>query len=35
MDKVRPAQEVVFELVEEWIATTERLNNLLAETQSG
>jgi NAD(P)H-dependent flavin oxidoreductase YrpB (nitropropane dioxygenase family) len=30
MDRVRPTHEVVFELVEEWIATTERLGALLA-----
>jgi NAD(P)H-dependent flavin oxidoreductase YrpB (nitropropane dioxygenase family) len=29
MDRVRPTHEVVFELVEEWIATTERLCSLL------
>ncbi|MEU0938172.1 MULTISPECIES: nitronate monooxygenase family protein [unclassified Embleya] len=31
LDKVRPTQEVVLSLVEEWIETTERLNAFLAE----
>ena len=29
MNKIRPTQEVVFEIVEEWIATTERMCGLL------
>jgi NAD(P)H-dependent flavin oxidoreductase YrpB (nitropropane dioxygenase family) len=31
MDRVRPTQEVMMELVEEWIATTERLQQLIAQ----
>ncbi len=31
MDRIRPTQEVVFELVEEWIATTEKLCALLGD----
>jgi NAD(P)H-dependent flavin oxidoreductase YrpB (nitropropane dioxygenase family) len=31
MNKVRPAQEVLFDLVQEWIATTERMAALLDE----
>jgi hypothetical protein len=31
MNKIRPTHEVVFELVEGWIAATERLNSLLPE----
>jgi NAD(P)H-dependent flavin oxidoreductase YrpB (nitropropane dioxygenase family) len=31
MNRIRPTHEVVFELVEEWIATTERLCGLLAD----
>jgi NAD(P)H-dependent flavin oxidoreductase YrpB (nitropropane dioxygenase family) len=31
IDRVRPAKEVVLDMVEEWIATTERLNGLLAD----
>jgi hypothetical protein len=30
MNKIRPTHEVVFDLVEEWIATTERLCELLS-----
>jgi NAD(P)H-dependent flavin oxidoreductase YrpB (nitropropane dioxygenase family) len=32
MNKVRPAQEVIFEMVEEWIATTERMAAMLDST---
>jgi NAD(P)H-dependent flavin oxidoreductase YrpB (nitropropane dioxygenase family) len=32
MNRVRPTQEVMFEIVEEWIATTERMAALLDET---
>jgi NAD(P)H-dependent flavin oxidoreductase YrpB (nitropropane dioxygenase family) len=31
IDRVRPAKEVVLDMVEEWIATTERLHSLLEE----
>jgi NAD(P)H-dependent flavin oxidoreductase YrpB (nitropropane dioxygenase family) len=31
MNKVRPTQEVMFELVEEWIATTERMAAMLTD----
>jgi NAD(P)H-dependent flavin oxidoreductase YrpB (nitropropane dioxygenase family) len=31
IDRVRPAKEVVLDMVEEWIATTERLHGLLEE----
>jgi NAD(P)H-dependent flavin oxidoreductase YrpB (nitropropane dioxygenase family) len=34
MDRIRPTHEVVFELIEEWIATTERLCSLL-DTREG
>jgi NAD(P)H-dependent flavin oxidoreductase YrpB (nitropropane dioxygenase family) len=34
MNKVRPTQEVILDLVEECIATTERLSTLLAESAS-
>jgi NAD(P)H-dependent flavin oxidoreductase YrpB (nitropropane dioxygenase family) len=29
LNDVRPTKDVIFEMVEEWIATTERLNTLL------
>ena len=29
MNSIRPTQEVMFDLVEEWIATTERLAQML------
>jgi NAD(P)H-dependent flavin oxidoreductase YrpB (nitropropane dioxygenase family) len=31
MNSVQPTKDVIFDMVEEWIATTERLNGLLAE----
>ena len=31
IDRVRPAKDVVFDLVEEWVAATERLNQLIAD----
>lgn len=31
LNKVRPTQDVIFEMVEEWIATTERLNQLASQ----
>ena len=31
MDRVRPVQEVMLDLIEEWIATTERLSQLIAQ----
>jgi NAD(P)H-dependent flavin oxidoreductase YrpB (nitropropane dioxygenase family) len=31
MDRIRPTQEVVMDMVEEWIATTERLQSLVDE----
>jgi NAD(P)H-dependent flavin oxidoreductase YrpB (nitropropane dioxygenase family) len=31
MNKVRPSKDLVLEMVEEWIETTERLNHLLAD----
>ena len=31
LNKVRPTQEVIFEMVEEWIATTQRLSSLVDE----
>jgi NAD(P)H-dependent flavin oxidoreductase YrpB (nitropropane dioxygenase family) len=31
MDRIRPTQEVMMDLVEEWIATTERLQSLVDE----
>ncbi|HEX3707284.1 MAG TPA: nitronate monooxygenase family protein [Mycobacteriales bacterium] len=35
MNKVRPTQEVILEMVEEWIATTERLSGLLDDSAAG
>jgi hypothetical protein len=35
MDRIRPTHEVVFELVEECIATTERLCGLLGDRDAG
>ncbi|HWB65398.1 MAG TPA: nitronate monooxygenase family protein [Mycobacteriales bacterium] len=35
MNKVRPTHEVMFELVQEWIATTERLAGMLEESTAG
>ncbi|HEX3823607.1 MAG TPA: nitronate monooxygenase family protein [Mycobacteriales bacterium] len=35
MNKVRPTHEVMFDLVEEWIATTERMAALLDESSAG
>jgi NAD(P)H-dependent flavin oxidoreductase YrpB (nitropropane dioxygenase family) len=32
MNKVRPTQEVMFDLVQEWVATTERMAGMLDET---
>jgi NAD(P)H-dependent flavin oxidoreductase YrpB (nitropropane dioxygenase family) len=32
MNKVQPAQEVIFDMVEEWIATTERLAGMLEQS---
>jgi hypothetical protein len=32
MNKVRPTHEVIFEMVQEWIATTERMAAMLDET---
>jgi hypothetical protein len=32
---VRPTQEVIHEMVEEWIATTERLSSMLEDTATG
>jgi hypothetical protein len=32
---VRPTQEVILEMVEEWIATTERLSGLLDDSAAG
>ena len=29
LNKVRPTKDVIFEMVEEWIETTQRLNNLI------
>jgi hypothetical protein len=29
MNRIRPTHEVVFEIIEEWIATTERLSGKL------
>jgi hypothetical protein len=29
LDQVRPTKDVVFDMVEEWIETTQRLNGLL------
>ena len=34
MNKVRPTQEVMHDLVQEWIATTERLSSMLDETSA-
>jgi NAD(P)H-dependent flavin oxidoreductase YrpB (nitropropane dioxygenase family) len=34
MNNVRPAQEVVFEIVEEWIATTERMASMLDDSSA-
>jgi len=34
MDRIRPTHEVVFELIEEWIATTEKLCSLLDTRES-
>jgi hypothetical protein len=34
MDRIRPAHEVVFELIEDCIATTEKLSELL-DTKEG
>jgi NAD(P)H-dependent flavin oxidoreductase YrpB (nitropropane dioxygenase family) len=34
MDRIRPTHEVVFELIEEWIATTEKLCQLLDTRES-
>jgi len=31
IDRVRPAKDVVFEMVEEWVEATERLNHLIAD----
>jgi NAD(P)H-dependent flavin oxidoreductase YrpB (nitropropane dioxygenase family) len=31
MDRVRPTQEVMMDLVEEWIATTEKLQQLVED----
>ena len=31
LNEVRSTKDVVFEMVEEWIATTERLNGLISE----
>ena len=33
MDRVRPARDVVFDLVNEWIETTQHLSNLLKEAE--
>jgi hypothetical protein len=33
MDKVRPARDVIFDLVEGWIETTQRLSGLLPEEE--
>jgi NAD(P)H-dependent flavin oxidoreductase YrpB (nitropropane dioxygenase family) len=35
MNKVRPTQEVILEMVEEWIATTERLSGLIDDSAAG
>jgi NAD(P)H-dependent flavin oxidoreductase YrpB (nitropropane dioxygenase family) len=35
MNRIRPTQEVIFEIVEEWIATTERMAALLDEPTAG
>ncbi|HVT64930.1 MAG TPA: nitronate monooxygenase family protein [Mycobacteriales bacterium] len=35
MNKVRPTQEVMLDLVQEWIATTERLSAMLEDSASG
>ncbi len=35
MNRVRPTQEVMFEIVEEWISTTERLAALLDDSATG
>jgi hypothetical protein len=32
MNKVRPTQEVMLDMVQEWIATTERLAGLLEDS---
>ena len=29
LNTVRPTKDVIFEMVEEWIETTQRLNNLI------
>jgi NAD(P)H-dependent flavin oxidoreductase YrpB (nitropropane dioxygenase family) len=34
MNRIRPTHEVVFEIVEEWIATTERLAGMLDTRES-
>ncbi len=31
LNRVQPTKDVIFEMVEEWITTTERLNGLIAE----
>ena len=31
MDRVRPARDVVFDMVQEWIETTERMSKLIAD----
>jgi NAD(P)H-dependent flavin oxidoreductase YrpB (nitropropane dioxygenase family) len=33
MDRVRPTKDVMLDLVEEWVDTTERLTNLLADAE--
>jgi hypothetical protein len=35
MNKVRPTHEVVFDIVQEWIATTERLAAMLDSAPTG
>jgi NAD(P)H-dependent flavin oxidoreductase YrpB (nitropropane dioxygenase family) len=34
MNKIRPTHEVVFEIIEEWIATTEKLSAMLDSRES-
>jgi hypothetical protein len=31
MDKVRPSRDVIFDMVEEWIETTQRMSAILPE----
>jgi hypothetical protein len=31
MNSVRPVRDVIFDMVEEWVETTQRLDSLIAE----